>query len=62
MHTTCDEMFDDARRHLEEARQILGKIFIEKPWGYDEYDKEFLTLMHKRYNRLSRWDIEDNKK
>ncbi len=46
--TTADEMFEESRKHLREARMLILRILTEEPWGHDSYQTSFLLAIVKQ--------------
>lgn len=60
MQTTCDEKFNEAKEALAKAQKLLGEVFTERPEGFEQYKREYILEMKKRFDVLTTWIIEDS--
>ena len=61
MTTECDKQFDSVVEKLDEARKILGSIYLNEPWGFSDLSNEYLSKWQDRFSVLQKWHIDDKK-
>jgi len=47
-YTTFDETKQDLEEKLKECTTLFDKMLDEDTWGYDEWSKEYIDLLHKK--------------